>query len=460
MQVTELDNQNLKKTYKVVIAAEQINKDIETELLAAGEKVKIPGFRPGNIPLKVLQQRYGKSVRADIAQRSINQAVSKLVQDNKLRPAMTPTVDSQDFPEDGALTFTVTLELLPEVPELTFDGISIDRPIYEIEEAKIDEALTTVAARNASVATAEEGAKAKLGQIVRIDFKGMIDGVAFAGGTASDVQLELGSGQFIPGFEDQLVGCKTGDDRIVKVTFPADYHSTELAGKEASFAVTVKEVLNKEPAKVDDALAQKLGFPDLKAVREAISSQMKGEYDGIVRNKLKKQLFDALEKLCTFELPPSMLDMEFNSIWEQIKQSQGDAVDSDEALKAEYRDVAKRRVKLGILLADIGTRNKLTVSREELSRAVMQQASQYPGQESQVIEFYNKNPNYAENLRGPILEEKAVDFILGSVKFNDKKVSLAELVADDADDAEDAAKAKTDSAKESKPKAKKKASGE
>ena len=445
MQVTELDAKGLKKSFKIVVDAAKLNQEMETELKAAGEKIKIPGFRPGFVPLKILQQRYGKSVQYDVLQKTINDAASDVMRQKNLRPAVSPSVDSQEYADGGDLTFTLSVEVFPEVPEVKFDGITIERPTYDLPEKEVADAAARVAERNPKFTPKDASAKAAKGDAVQIDFKGMIDGKVFDGGTATDFRLELGSGQFIDGFEDQLVGTKAGDDKIVSVTFPKDYAGRDVAGKEASFAVTVKEVLAKEVPAIDDEFAKTLGFADAAALNEAIRSQMKNEYDGLVRGKLKKQLFDALEKECTFELPESMLESEFNSIWAQVKQ-QGEVIEDEDAARAEYKAIAARRVKLGILLAEIGTRNKIQISREEVMRAVMQQASQFPGQEQQVMEFYRKNPQRMDDLRGPILEEKAVDFILGSVKFNDKKVTLEELA--DADDAEsDAAPKKKKTAK-------------
>ncbi len=443
MQVTELASQGLKKSFKIVVDAATIEKQTESELKAAGANIKIPGFRPGNIPMKVLQQRYGKSVKADVLNKAINQAATDVLRERNLRPAVTPNVDSEDYKEGGDFSFTLSVEVFPEVPEIKFEGITIERPVFEIEEKEVDDAASRIASSNPKL-NAKSGKAAK-GDVVKIDFKGMIDGKAFAGGTSSDFNLELGSGQFIDGFEDQLIGTKAGDDKIVSVTFPKEYPGAEVAGKEASFAVTVKEVLSKETPAIDDEFAKGLGFADLAALKEAIRGQMAKEYDNVVRGKMKKQLFDELEKECMFDLPQGMLDLEFNTIWQQVQQ-QG-AIEDEAAAREEYMGIAKRRVKLGILLAEVGTRAKLQISREEVTRAVMQQASQFPGQEQQVLEFYKKNPQRVDDLRGPILEEKAVDHILGSVKFKDKKVTLEELAASDEEDAPAKPKAKAKKSK-------------
>jgi trigger factor len=275
--------------------------------------------------------------------------------------------------------------------------------------------------------------------VLTIDFKGMLGDEAFEGGTASNFKLELGSNQFIEGFEEQLVGAKEGDNKTVKVKFPKDYRAENLAGKDATFEVAVKEIHDKETPEANDELAKSFGFSDIGAMREAVRQQMMQEYNMAVRNQLKKQLFDVLEERCEFDLPEGMVEQEFTTIWERLKQAQQEndpslAGKSEDELKEEYRQIAERRVKLGILLAEIGNRQKVAVSREELNRAVMQQASQFPGQEKKVVEFYQKNPERAEDLRGPILEEKVVDHILTQVKYDDQKVSLKEIAESEEDD--------------------------
>jgi len=433
MQIAELESNGLKKKFKIVVDSAQINAQTEAELKAAGERVKIPGFRPGYIPMKVLQQRYGKAVQADVLKQVINRTTSDVISEKKLRPALTPQIMIENYNEGGDLTYSMELEIFPEVPEIKFDKLTLDRNTFDIGENDIDDASKRVAERNPELKPAKAGTKAELGNVVAIDFKGMLNGEAFEGGSASDFKLELGSKQFIEGFEEQLVGVKEGDDKIVTVTFPKDYPSANLAGKEASFAVKVRGVFTKEVPVVDDQFAKDRGFADNRAFREAVRNQLIKEYDMVVRNQLKKQLFDLLEEEYELDLPQGMVDMEFNSIWERLQQAKaaGDesvAGKSDDELKEEYKAIAERRVKLGIMLAEIGNRNKIQISREELSRAVMQQASQFPGQEKQVMDFYRNNPERIEDLRGPILEEKSVDFILGKVAYNDKKVTIEELV--------------------------------
>lgn len=438
MQATEISSEGLKKHYKIVVDKAQIQAQMEIELKAAGEQVKIPGFRPGFIPMKILQQRYGKAVQADVLKQVINQATNDFITKHNYRPTMTPEVNIEAFEEEADLTFTVAFEVFPDMQEVDFSKIKLDRKVYEISDHDVDKTMETIAQRNPKLVRAADGSKAALGNVVSIDFKGSVAGVEFNGGSAKNFKLELGSKQFIDGFEAQLVGVKEGDERTVTVTFPVDYQAEDLAGKEADFAVKVHEIHAKQPAEIDESFVKDKGFPDVAAFREAVRGQMAKEYDQIVRNYLKKDLFDILENE-DLELPKGMVDMEFNAIWMRLQEAkkQGDESlegKSDDELREEYLEIAKRRVKLGLLLADVGTRYKIQITREELTRAIMEQASQYPGQENKIIDFYRKNPERVEELRGPILEEKAVDYVLSKVTLVDNKVSIEDLLAEDADD--------------------------
>ncbi|MDX2073865.1 MAG: trigger factor [Alphaproteobacteria bacterium] len=455
MQVKEIESAGLKRKYQVVVPASTIQDELETELKNAGKHVKIPGFRPGFVPMKILQQRYGKSMENDVLKNVIQRTTGQVLSDHKLRPALTPDVAVETYAEGKDLAYTISVETFPEVPEAKFESIRLARNTFEIEEKEVDEACARIAERSPAMVPAAEGTKAELGNVVEIDFKGMIDGVAFDGGTAEKFRLELGSKQFIDNFEEQLVGVKAGDERTVTVTFPSDYGSAHLAGKEAAFEVKVHTVLAKETPAIDDDFAKQRGFADLRGLREAVRNQLIKEYDQMVRSQLKKQLFDVLDETVKFDLPEGMVKMEFDNIWQRLKQAQAEGDESlsgksDADLQEEYKAIASRRVKLGILLAEISNRNKLQVSREELGRAAMQQAGMFPGQERKVMEFYKNNPERLEDLRGPILEEKAVDFILTQVAFDDTKVSVDELK--DASEEDDDAPKKTTKAKAKKAK--------
>lgn len=460
MQVTETKNAGLKREFKVRVEAKTISEQLDTQLKGMSGRVKIPGFRPGHIPMNVLRQRFGKNVFGEVIERTINQSSQRVLKDRSLRAALPPKIEIITGKEGEDLEFKMETEILPEVPEVDYASISLEKPVCTVEDKEVEEALNRLAERNKTYKTAEKSAKAKKGSQVIIDFVGKKDGVAFEGGSAKDFALVLGSGQFIPGFEDQLIGTKAGSEVEVKVSFPKEYHKEDLAGQPATFDVTVHEVREGEKTEVNEEFAKTLGFKDIESLRKAIHDQIKGEYDSLSRAKLKKQLFDHLEEKMNFPIPQGMVEMEFNSIWEklQMAKKEGDETllsKSDDELKAEYSKIAERRVKLGILLSDVALKNKLQINQDELSRAVMQQASQFPGQERRIFEFYQKNPNHLEELRGPILEEKAVDFIIGKSKVADKAVTAEELASED-----EAASSQEAAKKKPAAKAKKKAANE
>lgn len=466
MQVKELKNNKLEREYSVTISAKDIEKKVDEQLQVVGQQAKIPGFRAGKIPTKVLKQRYGKSVMGEVLEKTVHEKTGELLKEKDARPAMRPKVEIVNFDEGKDLEFTVAYEEIPEVPEVDLSKISVTKLTYEIPESDVKEGLDRLAGHRKSYDAKAKTAKAADGDAVRIDFKGFVDGEAFEGGEAKGHTLELGSGQFIPGFEEQLIGKKAGDDVEVKVTFPKEYHSDALAGKEAKFEVTVHEVLEAKPVKIDDKFAEELGMENLAKLKEAIKGQMNKDYENIQRTKLKKELFDELDGKCKFESPKSMIDAEFDVIWGQIEQAkeQGDESlkdKSDEELRKEYKEIAERRVRLGLYLSDVGRKNELEVTQEEISAAIMEHARQFPGQEQAVFEYYQKNPEHLEELRGPIVEDKAVDFILEKVKVTQKKVSIDELLADDDEPkkkpAKKAASKKTSAAKK-KPAAKAKTS--
>lgn len=437
MQVKELSAEGLKHSYQITIAAAEINQLVEAELKAAGEKVKMPGFRPGFIPMKVLQQRYGKQVRDDVLRRLVNDGTRKVVEDYKLRPALSPDLKVDEYKEEGDLHFTLTVENLPPLPEIDYSKISVEKLAFDVDEAHIDDAAGKLAKRF-PVLSGKDG-KAARGDVVVIDFKGMIDGVAFEGGAAENYRLELGSSQFIEGFEEQLAGAAVGDARKVKVRFPDDYHQKQLAGRDAVFEVTVKEVNAINFPDINEEFATSRGFSDLRALREALRDQIIREYGGLVRNRMKRELFDHLEESYQFDIPRGMFDLEFNSIWSRVQQAKVAGEPqlpdrSEEQLREEYTHIAERRVRLGILLSDVASKSNVTISPEELTGALMQYASMYPGQEKQVITFYRQNPERLDDLRGPILEEKAVDVMLAKITVKERKVSIDELVKQTQED--------------------------
>jgi trigger factor len=444
MQAVETKNEGLIREYRITVGAEEIANQMEEQLKGLSAKLKIPGFRPGHVPMNIMRQRYGDSVQADVLEKQVQQSTRQLMEEKKLRPAMPAKVDVQDYQQGGELVFNVSLEVLPEVPEFDFGKISLEREVAEVDEKDIKEGLERLAAGNKKL-KAKEG-KAAAGDVLTIDFVGKIDGVPFEGGTGHGVKLEIDSNHFIPGFEEQLKGAKKGDEKQVKVNFPEDYFKKELSGKPATFDVTVHEVSSQEAPEINDEFAKDMGFESLDKLKEAVRGQFESDYASMGRNRLKKSLFDKLEKEIDMPLPQAMVDAEFESIWKQVEQARKQpdsefANKSEEELRKEYKAIAERRVKLGLILSDIGLKNKLTVTREELGRAMTEQARQFPGQEQKLFEFYQKNPGQLEELRGPILEDKAVDFILGKAKVTDRKISVTELLKDENAESGDEGKA-------------------
>lgn len=434
MQITEKEHKGLSYSYAVTVPAADIAKEQEEELKRVGAQVKMPGFRPGKVPLAQLKAKYGKDVMGDVLQNAINNAARKVVEEKKLRPALQPDVKITSFEEGGDLSFDMNFEVFPEVPALDYSKITVDELTAEVPESEVEESVKRLA--KSRTHPHKKDGKADKGDVVKIDFLGKKDGTPFAGGEGKGFHLELGSGQFIPGFEDQLVGVSAGDKKIVNVTFPEQYHSKDLAGQAATFDVEVHEVAYLHVPDIDDKLASGFGFDSLDKLKEAVREQLGSEFKAASRAKAKKQLFDILDETLKIDVPKNMLKLESESVLKQVEEAKkaGDpelAEKSDDEIKKEYEAIAKRRVKLGILLSEIGRSNNIQVGREELSAAVMNQARQYPGQEDKVFAFYQKNPQQLDDLRGPILEEKAVDFILSKVKRNPKPVSVEALMGED-----------------------------
>lgn len=445
MQITAKESKGLNHSFHIVIPAADVESQMEVELQSLGTKVKMPGFRPGKVPMPVLKQKYGKDVMGDVVQNAINKATGDVIKEKKLRPSMQPDIKITSFEEGGDLAFDLEIEVMPELPKVDFSKITVDELTFEVPQSEITESLERLA-KSRQHPHKKDGAAEK-GDVVKIDFLGKRDGVPFAGGEGKGFQLELGSNQFIPGFEDQLIGLKAGDKKTIEVKFPEQYHSADLAGQPATFDVTVHEVAYLHVPDVDDKLAQGLGFENLEALKKAVEGQISAEFQRAARSKAKKQLFDVLDKEVKLELPEKMKKAEFDAIWQQVQEAKkgGDPElkdKSDADLKKEYEAIAERRVKLGILLSEIGRSNNLQISREELSAAVMEQARMYPGQEEKVFEFYRKNPQSIDELRGPILEEKAVDHILAQVKRNPKPTTIEALMSDDEEEGASKKKAK------------------
>jgi trigger factor len=436
MQVTETLNQGLKREYKIAVPAAALREKVDGKLNELSHKLKIPGFRPGKVPMSLLKQRYEQSVMGEVLEESVQQSSQQLMTERNLRPAGQPKVELVGEFKDGAdLEFSVAMEVIPEVTPMDFTTVSLERVGVEVPETEVDESLKRIAKRQRASDPVDDAAAN--GDITVIDFVGSIDGVEFEGGKAEGHYLELGSGQFIPGFEEQLVGSKKGDKKTVKVTFPAEYGNSDLAGKEASFAVTVQEVRRLKDVPVDDELAKSLGLTDLAELKKQARERIEKEYGAVARARVKRKLLDVLADNHNFTLPESLVEAEFGAIWQQIEADmKADRLDeedkgkSEEVLKKEYRDIAERRVKLGLLLSEVGRQNNIQVPNEELSRALIQEAQRYPGQQQQVIEYYQRSPEALNQLRAPLYEEKVVDYILERAKVSERKVSPEAFAAE------------------------------
>jgi trigger factor len=431
MTVTETLNEGLKRGYQLHIEAGTLAAKVDAAIAQVAPQIRMPGFRPGKVPSNLVRKMHGPALRREAMQEAINEAVGQLMADRGLRPAMQPQIDLDSGLGDGEdLKVSVSLEVLPEVPDASLDGIMLERLTVEAGDADLDTALQRLAEQQKRFEDAPAKHKAKTGDLVVMDYAGTVDGVAFDGGTGEDMEIELGSGRLIPGFEEGLAGVKTGDSRTVKVTFPQDYPAENLAGKAAEFAITVKAVKTAVLPAVDDALATNLGLESLEQLKAILKDQVEAELNGLTRTYLKRKLLDHLAAVHSFEVPPSMVDAEFQQIW---RQATAEATDEEKAQmdaeRGDYGRIAERRVRLGLLLSDIGQKNGVQVTQAEMTRLVAQEAARYPGQEREVQKHFAENAVAAAQLRAPLFEEKVVDFLLGKATINDRQVTRAELEA-------------------------------
>jgi len=434
MQITETNADGLKREFRVVVASSDIEEKVNDRLVEIGRQVRLPGFRPGKVPMTVLKKRFGSSVMGEVLEKAVSDSSSQAMQERGLRPALQPKIEIVSFKEGADLEYKMNLELLPEIQPVDLATIEVERLRPDVPEAKIDETLQKIAEQHRKSDKVER--EARSGDAVVIDFVGRIDGTEFPGGAAQDHKLELGSSSFIAGFEDQLIGAKAGDKRDVKVTFPQEYGSEELAGKDAAFEVTVKEVQEFRPPAIDDDLAKEIGFENLEEMRKMARERIERDYGNVARLRLKRQLLDKLAERHDFPVPPGMVEFEFEAIWKQLEQERAqnkelageDAGKSEDELRAEYRQIAERRVRLGLLLAEIGRTNNISVGQEEVNRAVIEQARRHPGHERQVIELYRNNEQALAQLRAPIYEDKVIDFIIEMAKVTDKEVTPEEFL--------------------------------
>ncbi len=442
MQITETVSEGLRREYKVVIAQTDLDSRLTGRIEEMKPRMNLKGFRPGKAPVSYLKKTFGKSMMGEIVEAAVNESSQKAVTDNSLKPASPPRIDLVSAIEqvvDGKsdLEFTVKVDLMPDFELTDVSKLKVERLTGEVGDADIDEALKRLAEQSKTFTTRGEGAAAENGDTVVIDFVGKTDGVEFPGGKADDFNLSLGSGQLIPGFEDQLIGAKIGEAREVKVQFPADYPEASLAAKDAVFDVTVKDVKAPDAVAIDNELAKKLGLEDLATLKDRVRDQLKSDFAKASRLHLKRRILDALDKEHSFALPPGMVEAEFDGIWKQVEaelqrenKTAADEGKSEDELKKEYHDIAERRVRLGLVLAKLGEQNGITVANEEVQRAITARARQFPGQEQQVFQFYTQNPQAAAELRAPIYEDKVVDFIAELAEVSDRKVDRETLFMD------------------------------
>jgi trigger factor len=450
MQVTETISDGLKREFQVTVPAADLEARMSDRLNSLKDRVQLRGFRPGKVPVTHLRKVYGRSVMAETLENVIREANAKIVEERGLRLAMEPkvTIPNEETEVERVingqadLAYTLSFEVLPTIKLGDFSGIALERPIAPVTDAEIDDAVKKIAEQNRPYAAKGEGAKVENGDRVVVDFTGKIDGTPFEGGTGGDVGVNVGSGQFIPGFEDQLIGMAAGETRQVNVSFPPNYLNAELAGKAAEFEVTAKTVEAPAEVVIDDAFAKTLGLDSLDKLREAVKERLAREHAAMSRQKLKRKLLDALDALHQFPPPPTLVQDEFDSVWKTIEddlkrqdRSFEDEGTTEEKAREEYRGIAERRVRLGLVLAEIGEKNTIKVSDEEISRAIVERARQVPGREQEVWDFYRKNPQAVASIRAPIYEEKVVDFLLELAKVTDREVTREELFKDEDEEA-------------------------
>jgi trigger factor len=461
MEVTETSAAGLKREFRIVVPADEVEGEITRRLGEIGRAVRIPGFRPGKVPLPLLRRRYGPAVRDEVLESSVQSSSAEAMQGRNLRPALPPQVKIVSANEGENLEYEMSVEVLPDLPQPDFAGLGLERLVVDIPEEDIDKAVSRIAEQQRKTEVVDR--PAAMGDIVVADIVGRVGGEEIPGTRGEGRQIEIGAQSMLPGFTEQLVGVSAGDERNVTVTFPADYFNPDVAGKEAVFEVRVKEVRERKPAVIDDELAKEMGLETLDELRQEIRLRMQRDYDSISRQRLKRDLLDKLSERYDFEVPSGMVEIEFNSIMQQYeaeKAREKEAAEAgapaaaaaaepaaepaapapepepaatseaeDEKNKAEFRRIAERRVRLGLLLAEVGRSNNINVSQEELNQALVREAQRHPGYERQVVDYYRKNPDAAAGLRAPIFEDKVVDFVIEMAKVNERKVTLQELMA-------------------------------
>jgi trigger factor len=449
MEVTETLSDGLKREFQVQVPAADLEARVTERLGELKDRVNLRGFRPGKVPVTHLRRIYGKAVMAETIEAVIRELNAQIVSERGLKLAMEPKVT---IPNEASavekviggqsdLAYTLALEILPKIELADFKGIKLERRVAEVTEAQVNDALGKIAEQNRPFAVKAEGAKVEKGDRIVIDFAGRIDGAPFEGGTGGDVGVNVGAGTFLPGFEDQLVGMTVGETRVVKVTFPDNYLNTQLAGKNAEFDVTAKSLEAPGQVTLDDAFAKSLGLESLDKLKEAVKGRLQQEHAALSRQKLKRQLLDKLDEMHKFALPPTLAEDEFKNVWTTVEndlKAQGrtfaDEGTTEEKAREEYRGIAERRVRLGLVLAEIGEKNKITVTEEEITRTIVERARQVPGREQEVWEYYRKTPAAVAAIRAPIFEEKVVDFLVELATVTERQVSREDLLKDEEDE--------------------------
>jgi trigger factor len=446
MQVTETLNEGLKHEFQISVPASDLDAKADARLVDMKDKVRLNGFRPGKVPVSHLKKVYGRSVMAETIDQTIRDTNSQIFTERGFRLATEPKITMPTEQKEvenilsgkSDLTYTVSIEVVPAIALADFKSFTVEKPVVDVTDADVDEAIKRIADQNRPYAAKGEGAKAENGDRVTISFKGTIDGVPFDGGTAEGIQVVIGAGQFIPGFEEQLIGIVSGETRNLKVSFPKNYASEKLAGQPAEFETTATLIEAPQDTKIDDEFAKTLGLESLDKLKEAARERLVAEFAGATRQRVKRMLLDRLDEAHRFEAPPSLVEEEFNLMWNAIKAEMAsggktfaDEDTTEEAAKEEYHKIADRRVRLGLVLSEIGEKNKITVTDDEVSRAVIERARSMPGREKEVWDYYRNNANALAQLRAPIYEDKVVDFILELANVTEKKVSREDLYKDD-----------------------------
>ena len=444
MQVVEKSNEGLSRVIAVTIPVAELNEKLDAKLKEVAPQMKLKGFRPGKVPMSHVKKTFGRDLMGEIVNDALNASSQKALDDAKVRPAapaemkLTSDMDKVIAGQED-LAYEMALEVMPDFSPTDIKTLKLARPTYEATDADLDEALTELAGQAKSYEDKKgKAVKAAEGDEVTIDFLGKLDGEPFEGGAAEDAQLVIGSNRFIPGFEEQLKGAKVGDEKVLNVTFPADYQAAHLAGKAVTFDVKVKAIKAEAPAVIDEDFAKRIGIESLDKLKELLRTNLNQQYAGAARFKLKRALLDALDKAHDFPLPPKMVEAEFDGIWGQVQADkeagrlpEEDAKKTDKKLKDEYHKIAERRVRLGLVLAEIGRANNVQVTDQELNNAIMNEARNYPGQERQVLDFYRQNPNAAAQMRAPIYEEKVCDLIFDTAKVTDTPITKEDLLKED-----------------------------